>query len=83
MVSRETLNPLLARFRPESVHTKLDDSLIALIVRAGFVIYVVGYLLVGRPLRRPRDLPSVLGVRIAVARRSTLRGGQLSVGDSH
>ena len=61
MVSRETLNPLLARFRPESVHTKLDDSLIALIVRAGFVIYVVGYLLVGRPLRRPRDLPSVLG----------------------
>jgi hypothetical protein len=52
-------------------------------VRAGFVIYVVGYLLVGRPLRRPRDLPSVLGVRIAVARRSTLQGGKLSVGDSH
>ena len=26
MVSRETLNPLLARFRPEAVHTKLDTT---------------------------------------------------------
>jgi hypothetical protein len=52
-------------------------------VGAGFVMFVVGYLLVGRHLRRPRDLPSVLGVLIAVRAPLYLAVAQFSVGDGH
>lgn len=70
-----TWNPLLALYRPEDVHIKMDDPLIMAIMVAGMLTFATGHLLLGRHVMHAQGLPALTGVLLAIGGPVYIFGG--------